>query len=209
MAQIVTTVDAVHGARTLADHAESVKQLAVADRIVLTKTDIADASVIASVTRRIQAINPSAPILRNPDASSLLDESTLQRDAVTQSWFDQQMQAGDTTEHLQNIRAFAIVFDHGLDWTLFSLWLTMLLNRHGDSLLRVKGILNVAGSEAPVAIHGVQHLVHPPVHMLGWPDDDRRSRIVFIVKDLDPIAIERSFAAFCGDPLGRRQPGCK
>jgi G3E family GTPase len=75
-------------------------------------------------------------------------------------------------------------------------WLTMLLNRHGEAVLRVKGILNVSGSPTPVAIHGVQHLVHPPVHMAAWPDGDRRSRLVFIVDGLERSAIERSLVAF-------------
>ena len=74
----------------------------------------------------------------------------------------------------------------------------MLINRHGDCVLRVKGILNVADAGAPVAIHGVQRLVHPPVHMSAWPDDDRRSRLVFIVDGLDPVLIERSLGAFLG-----------
>ena len=74
----------------------------------------------------------------------------------------------------------------------------MLLNRHGDRVLRVKGILNVADAGTPVAIHGVQRLVHPPVHMAAWPDDDRRSRLVFIVDGLDRGLIERSLGAFLG-----------
>jgi G3E family GTPase len=76
--------------------------------------------------------------------------------------------------------------DEPIDWTAFGVWLTMLLNRHGDRVLRVKGILNLGGESAPVAIHGVQHLVHNPVHMNAWPDGDRRSRIVFIVDGLAP-----------------------
>ena len=76
----------------------------------------------------------------------------------------------------------------------------MLLNRHGADVLRVKGILDVAGSDAPVAVHGVQHLVHKPVHMAAWPDGGRRSRLVFIVDGLDPLAVERSLRAFMGVP---------
>jgi G3E family GTPase len=72
----------------------------------------------------------------------------------------------------------------------------MLLHRHGDALLRVKGILNVADAAAPVTVHAVQHLVHPPRHLDAWPDEDRASRLVFIARGLDPTAIERSFRAF-------------
>jgi G3E family GTPase len=95
---------------------------------------------------------------------------------------------------------FGIDVDTALDWTLFGLWLTTLLNRHGERVLRVKGILNVAGTDAPVAIHGVQHLVHPPVHMAAWPDADHRSHLVFIVDGIDRVLIERSLQAFLGLP---------
>jgi G3E family GTPase len=95
-----------------------------------------------------------------------------------------------------SVHAFALAFEGPLDWTMFGVWLTMLLNRHGEAVLRVKGILNVAGSPTPVAVHGVQHLVHPPVHMAAWPDGDRRSRLVFIVDGLEQSAIEGSLAAF-------------
>jgi G3E family GTPase len=76
----------------------------------------------------------------------------------------------------------------------------MLLHRHGDALLRVKGILNVADAVTPVAVHAVQHLVHPPRHLGAWPDADRRSRLVFITRGLDLAVIERSFRAFSGVP---------
>jgi G3E family GTPase len=74
------------------------------------------------------------------------------------------------------------------------------VHRHGDALLRVKGILNVADAVTPVAVHAVQHLVHPPRHLGAWPDEDRRSRLVFIARGLDPVAIARSFRAFSGVP---------
>ena len=83
-----------------------------------------------------------------------------------------------------------------MDWTAFGLWMSMLLNRHGERVLRIKGMLNVAGVADPVLVNGVQHIVHPPTHMTGWPDGDRRSRIVFIVQDMDRAAIEDSLAAF-------------
>ena len=93
-------------------------------------------------------------------------------------------------------RTLALSIDEPVDWTRFGIWLTMLLHRHGDALLRVKGILNVADAATPVAVHAVQHLVHPPRHLEAWPDEDRRSRLVFIVRGLDPAVIERSFRAF-------------
>ena len=208
MAGVVTTVDAVNGARQLAMHPESVKQVAVADRIVLTKTDLAAAPTVASVVRRVRAINPDCVVLDahasgGADAALLSDDATVafgRRDPTIQAWLAEEMQAAATgaSRHAYDIHAFALVFDQPLEWTAFGIWLTMLLNRHGNEVLRVKGILDVAGADAPVAVHGVQHLVHPPVHMRAWPDGERRSRIVFIVKGLERGAIERSLAAFVG-----------
>src|SRR5262249_33767545 len=113
-------------------------------------------------------------------------------------WREGRGGGGDGNRHDETIYAFAFAFDGEIDWTRFGLWLTMLLNRHGERVPRVKGILNVAESATPVAIHGVQHLVHPPIHMAAWPDADRRSRLVFIVDGLDQALIERSLGAFLG-----------
>ena len=102
--------------------------------------------------------------------------------------------------HEGGIRAFSLVFDEQLDWTAFGIWLTMLLQARGSDLLRVKGLLNVGipGKEStgPLLLNGVQHVVHAPEHLDAWPDDDRRSRIVFIGRDLDPESVERSLLAF-------------
>jgi len=209
LGNVITTVDAVNGLCQLARHPESTKQVAVADRLVLTKTDLADSVSIQALAERLSRINPSAPLWRAAekplDAEALLSHdlfATAGRSEAARRWFaaelepHEQAPSTDRNRHDEAIRAFALAFDGGLDWTLFGLWLTMLLNRHGERVLRVKGILNVAGSPAPVAIHGAQHLVHPPVHMACWPDVDRRSRLVFIVDGLDRGLIERSLSAF-------------
>jgi G3E family GTPase len=106
------------------------------------------------------------------------------------------LQRRNENQHDSRIHAFAITFAGSLNWSVFGVWLTLLLQVHGKDVLRVKGILNVAGLPGPVAIHGVQHLIHSPVHLESWPDDERRSRIVFIVRDIAREDIERSFAAF-------------
>ena len=102
----------------------------------------------------------------------------------------------DRNRHDTNIRSFCLTFDQPIDWTTFGIWLTMLLQAHGEDVLRVKGLLDVRGMMGPVAVHGVQHVVHPPVHLKRWPSNDRRSRIVFIVRGLEQKAIETSLAAF-------------
>jgi G3E family GTPase len=196
---VVTAVDAVTGAASLDRHPESVKQAAAADRIVLTKTDIAATEAAAGLVRRLGALNPSAPIVRaaeeslDPDALLVRDGGGLPERALPAGAWLAEPAEGD--RHVDGVRSFAVTVDAPLDWTAFGVWLTMLLNRHGERVLRVKAILNVAGEAAPVAVHGVQHLVHPPVHMRAWPDGDRRSRMVFIVDGLDPALVRRSLAA--------------
>jgi G3E family GTPase len=192
LGNVVTTVDAVNGI----GRPESVKQVAVADRLVLTKTDLAPDS--SALTKRLRRINPDAPLWYA--AEQTIGAAELFDDTVRSP-----LRAIPTTSARPHgsVRAFALTFDGALDWTMFGVWLTMLLNRHGAKVLRVKGILNVAGSVTPVAVHGVQHLVHPPIHMAAWPDADRQSHLVFIVDGLDPTAIERSLRAFLGNaPIG-------
>ena len=185
LGNVITTVDAVNGL----GRPESLKQVAVADRLVLTKTDLApDCETLVGELRRL---NPDAALWRA--AEEKIDTATLFDDS-RQSTLRAYPAAAEAPHG--SIHAFAVAFDGALDWTMFGVWLTMLLNRHGNAILRVKGILNVAGSPTPVAVHGVQHLVHPPVHMAAWPDADRRSRLVFIVDGLERRAIERSLEAF-------------
>ena len=203
LSNVITTVDAVNGMRQLDAQPESVKQVAVADRLVLTKTDLAPAETARLLVERLRRINPTAPLWRNTDRA-VDAEALLARDALDDS--DQRGWQADVSllrhghthgnRHDDDIRAVALSWDQPVDWAMFGIWLTMLLHRHGNEVLRVKGILNVADTETPVAVHGVQHLVHPPTHMNAWPDTDRRSRLVLIVKGLAPTAIERSWRSF-------------
>ncbi len=218
LGNVVTTVDAVNGAAQLARQTESVKQVAVADRLVLTKTDLAEPEATTALLARIRALNPAAPLWRAAEqaipADALLAGDLFDlagKSEAARQWFAAELanvppphhHRHDPNRHGETIRAFSLVFDAPLDWTMFGIWLTMLLHRHGAAVLRVKGILNVAGTEAPVAVHGVQHLVHPPIHMAAWPSADRRSRLVFIVDALEPAAIERSLRAFAASKEGQ------
>jgi G3E family GTPase len=204
LGNVITTVDAVNGSRQLDAQPESIKQVAMADRLVLTKTDLATAEVAHRLMQRLRHINPGAPLWRGAeddlDADALLSANG---DDYAERWqpADRHGHAPDDHHrHADDIRTLALSFDEPVDWTRFGIWLTMLLHRHGDELLRVKGILNVAEAATPVAVHAVQHLVHPPRHLNAWPDADRRSRLVFIARGLDPAVIERSFRAFSGVP---------
>jgi G3E family GTPase len=196
---VVTTVDAMNGLWQLERYTESIRQVAVADRLVLTKTDLADSVTVARLMAQVRRVNPDAPLINGGVATgALLDHgrtgSTFSAAPIPDP--------SDENGHVGRVRSFVVTVEQPIDWTAFGVWLTMLLNRHGDKVLRVKGILNLAGEAAPVAIHGVQHLVHNPVHMTAWPDADRRSRIVFIVDGIEPELIRRSLAAFNG--LGAR-----
>ncbi|SFU47562.1 GTPase, G3E family [Methylobacterium sp. 174MFSha1.1] len=205
MGAVVTTVDAVNGPDQLARQPESVAQAAVADRLVLTKTDLATPAQVAATIAALRALNPDAPLLRA--AGATLDAAALLsgRQALTtvaESFRCVPAPAG-AGNHAADVSTFALVFEASIDWTRFGLWLTMLLHSHGSAILRVKGLLNVAGADTPVAIHGVQQLVHVPTHLSAWPDPaDRRSRLVFIIRGLDAGLIERSLRAFGLMPAG-------
>jgi G3E family GTPase len=99
----------------------------------------------------------------------------------------------------RDIVAFALDLPEAVDWTVFSVWLSLLLHAHGAQILRVKGLLNVEGADAPVVVHGVQQLVHPPSHLERWPTDDHSSRLVFIVRGLEPQRIQESLTHYLRD----------
>jgi G3E family GTPase len=99
--------------------------------------------------------------------------------------------------HLNDIASFCIEFDAPVEWPVFTLWFTLLLNRHGDNILRVKGLLAIAGTQQPVVVHAVHHLVHPVLHLDDWPDANRTARLVFITSGLTHAAVASSWQRFC------------
>ena len=187
---IVATVDALNG---LVED-ESLKQVAVADVLVVTKVDVAAPDGLET---RLRTLNPGAEIVEA--AFGEIEPARLFERPRTDPR-DVPVPEAHEHAHEGGIRAFSLLFDEQLDWTAFGIWLTMLLQARGSDLLRVKGLLNVGipGKEStgPLLLNGVQHVVHPPEHLDAWPDDDRRSRIVFIGRDLDPESVERSLLAF-------------
>jgi G3E family GTPase len=182
---VVTTVDAVHGVR----EPESVKQAAVADRLVVTKTDVAEPGAVREVEERLGRLNPAAPISRAVFGAIEPDRlfGSLERDL-------RELSLGGHA-HRDDVRALALFLDDELDWTAVGIWLTMLLQARGPDFLRVKGLLNV-GDAGPVLLNCVQHAVHPPVHLESWPDEDRRSRLVFIGRGFEREQLEVSLRAF-------------
>ncbi|MBZ7925903.1 GTP-binding protein [Ensifer adhaerens] len=214
---VITTADAVNCLTQLETYVESNRQAAVADRLVVTKSDLTDAGTVVALSDKLRIINPDAPLVLagepDLDLAALIDEGPPLRAGSLQSvsgfYCDAPtvLTTADGTAHASAVTSFVMTVERAVDWTAFGLWLTMLLNRHGERVLRVKGILNIAGEDRPVAIHGVQHLVHTPVHMERWPDEDRRSRIVFIVDGLDVGLLKRSFEAFSLDRSPAFAPG--
>jgi G3E family GTPase len=209
LGNVITVVDAVTGADALARYPESEKQAAIADRIVLSKTDLCEPGDEAALRSKLAKINRGAPIVDavrdGLDAATLLAQDIYEPEgkrAAIDAWLGDHDGGHDGDHeaahaaHTGDVSSFCLWFDGALDWTAFGIWMTMLLNRHGDKVLRIKGMLNVEGVADPVLINGVQHVVHPPTHMTGWPDGDRRSRIVFITRGIDRARIEASLAAF-------------
>lgn len=206
---VVATVDAVLGAATLSRFPEAARQVALADRVLLTKTDLLDAGdTVEPLLRQIRAVNPGASasvvqadVLSDVQLNGLLGlENPAPRDAAENFLRGSASEGRLRPAHLLDtgISSFSVVLSEALDWTAFGVWLTWLLHRHGASVLRVKGLLRVEQCEGPVAFHCVQHMVYPPQHLERWPDDKRESRLVFIVKDLDCARVERSLRAFNG-----------
>ena len=212
LANVITTIDAVNGASHLRQQPESVKQAALADKIIITKVDLAEPDVVDRLDATLLRLNPSAqrwPSANTPPTAAwLLSERLFDNDAGGAARGNQALSeeehghAGhghvghDVNRHDARIQAFTLDFDGGIDWNVFAVWFTLLLSSHGNDVLRVKGMLKVVGAGGPVVVNAVQHLVHSPIHLDRWPADWQRSRLVFIVRDLARADIEQSFAAF-------------
>lgn len=236
---VVTVVDAVNGDVTLDAHAEALKQAAVADRIVLTKTDLLDTPErrlgAERLRERLLQLNPGARIVdaatieatceklfdsglfspegKIPDVARWLSEEAYaghghhgqaHRDHSPGSHDDDhhEHQHYDVNRHDDRVRAFCLDTDRAVSFATLEMFFTLLTGLHGPRLLRVKGVIRVAEEpERPLVIHGVQHVIHAPVRLERWPQgDSRRSRLVFITRDLDERVVEGLFAAFMGEP---------
>lgn len=229
---VVTVVDAVNGAQTLDAHREAVKQVAVAERIVLAKTDLVeDAAAVSALKERLHALNPGAALLH---ADAPVDEIVagglfgldgkigdvaewLKTEAVEQAEHeshahqhahhhhhgdhDHHHHHHDVNRHDERIRAFCLTSDQPIRQGTLDMFLDLLRSSQGAKLLRVKGLVALAEDpDHPVVIHGVQHVIHVPAILPRWPSEDRRSRIVFIVDDLERETVEALWNAFLGKP---------
>ena len=259
---VVTLVDAVNGMATLDAQVEAVKQAAVADRLVLTKTDLCEsperAAAVRALRARLRILAPAAPILDaakgeatpralletglwRPETKTadvarwLAEEAYRDRDAghrhaphghhhghrhghghghghdddhVCGPACDHDhgddpghdhRHAHDPNRHDDHIRAFCLATDRPMSATALDLFLELLRSAHGPKLLRVKGVVRLAEDPArPLVLHVVQHVVHPVAQLDRWPDDDHRTRLVFITRDLEEAFVRRMFDAFVG-----------
>src|SRR6218665_2218924 len=201
---VITTVDAVHAHGQLERHPQSRKQVAVADRLVVTKAELASPGALAALLQELAQLNPAALVcLAGPkalDAQALLGQDMFQKQGKSEElgrWLDAARQRRYApVQHggaHGGIESFVLEPGNDVDWLAFSLWLSLLLHRHGEQVLRVKGLIHVAGASTPVAIHGVQQLMHPPLHLTRWPQGWHRSCLVFLVQGLAPEQVQASW----------------
>ena len=174
---VVTVVDAVTGGDTLEWSAEARRQAILADRLIVTKTDIAGDSALSTLTSRLRALNPGAEILEavsgEIDPQRLIEPVTDQRNPFVAE-----------AAHSDGIGSFVLAEETPMPWAVFARSMDTLMQLRGPDLLRVKGFLDVEGCKGPVLVQFVQHLAHPPVELEAWPDANRQSRVVFITRNI-------------------------
>ncbi|MCP3395002.1 GTP-binding protein [Bradyrhizobium sp. CCGB12] len=220
---IVATVDAVNGLNTLDTHPEAVRQIAVADRLLLTKTDLAPDDALVRLGARLVAINPVAAKsqVRNGivDPAKVLDAGLFDpaaRSADVAGWFEAASIAANEPHHHAHhhcegeacghhshhtydvgVSSYSLIIDEPIRRDPFARWLDYVAALKGEDLLRFKAIVHVAEQpNTPVVVHGVQHVFHPPITLAAWPSDDRRSRLVFIVRGIPREIIENTLCKF-------------
>ncbi|HFC05502.1 MAG TPA: GTP-binding protein, partial [Rhizobiales bacterium] len=218
---VITVIDAVNGDATLNAHQEAVKQVAVADRLVLTKADLLTGKEgedkLFAIIARLKKLNPAARMLeattgepspQNLFNTGIYDPATKTANVARWLAADAYENTGhkhhhkhDPNRHDDHIESFSITSDKAISQWNLDLFLELLRGYHGPNLLRVKGIVKQEEDpERPLVIHGVQHIFHPPFQLEKWPDDDHRSRLVFITRDIKKSQLEDLFKAFT-DPV--------
>lgn len=223
---VVTAVDATHAESQLDTQREAVRQVAMADRLLLTKCDLASPEQRERVTARLARLNPGAPLMevqgglapagalegcglydlsgKQPDVAQWLGDEAARRSAVAAPRYAPAGRAvsAPVTRHDASVVSHVLVFDEPLDWLGFSDAIGLLLQARGERILRVKGLLNVVGDPQPRVVQCVQHTAYPPSSLAEWPAEgpyaDRRSRVVFIVRDLPRDEIVQLISGFVG-----------
>jgi len=210
---VITTVDGVYGLGQLDEYYETVKQAAVADRLILTKSDLVDSQRLEMLKQRLHQLNPAAPILTTIDGNidvtqlfhvGLYDPTTKSMDV--QQWLraesyppemchsEESTNTTNVLRHDQSIQAFCLEYEQPLSWTVLNRWFQQLTALRGKDLLRVKGIVYTLETDLPVVVQGVQHIFQPPTTLPVWPTDRRHSQIVFITRNISKTVIEQMLA---------------
>lgn len=234
---VITTVDATHAEVQLDEHREALRQVAMGDRLLITKCDLASPAQRASLGERLARLNPGARQIevfggmpppgaisgcglydaagKIPDVGRWLGEEAARARTAGEAprtapmaW--RKPDAGERgaaavhapARHDDQIQSYVLTFDEPLDWLGFSDGLGLILQAYGERILRVKGLLNVAGDPLPRVVQCVQHVAYPPSSLPAWPDappcGDRRSRLVFIVRALPRTEVENILGSLCG-----------
>lgn len=214
---VVTVVDAQFGLDQLGGRPEAVRQVALADRLVISKGDLVEASAIDALAARLAALNPGArqicAVSGDLDPAALIDcglrdgdtfpavihwlaEEAVRTAGRSPSYTSARPRTADPLRHDEAVRAFAVSLDSPVAWGDFSATLDALQTRYGPQLLRIKGLVHVRGESAPRVVQGVHHLRYPEVPLPEWPDDDRRTRLVFIAREFDQAVVEAAFEPF-------------
>ena len=190
-ATVVTTVDTVLGESQLDEFPETVRQVSLADKILLTKTDQSETLQRQSLTAIVRQLNPGASIREIANGVIHPDEIFATTSPLTKRPPDTPV-TGSDFEHSKGIGSFRISLDGPLEWTDFVAWFDDLLFSRSRQILRVKGLLQVAGKRGPVVFQSVQHMVYAPIELQQWPDETRASELIFITCDLSRAAVENS-----------------
>lgn len=213
---VVTTVDCVYGLSQLDQHYETIKQAAVADRLILTKSDIAESTEVEALKQRLQQLNPAALLLTtinghieqvndlfhtglyNPETKSIDVQQWLQAEAYNtnnintqQIHFLKKPNFPLETQQDRYIQSFCVEYDEPLSWTVLNRWFQQLTALRGKDLLRIKGIVHTKESDLPIIVQGVQHIFQPPTTLPTWPSKTKKTQLVFITRNIEKKVLER------------------
>ena len=194
---VVVTADALHIGKELEEHREAAKQIAVADRLVITKCDAASRAQIGAARERLRAMNPAAELLESEGGSAALAAFRPAEGIALRSVQPETFHAHshDANRHDDRVRAHCFILDAPVSWSGLAAWSRIVAETLGDRLLRCKGIVEIAESGELVFIQGVQRVFHAPQRLRGWPDADHRSRLVCITRDAETAEIRRTLPA--------------
>lgn len=206
---VVATVDTVLGARQLDRHPETLAQVAAADRVVLTKSDLAAPEALTGLAARVREINPGALLLTathgDIEPGKVLDAVRFAGEGEGVKRWLGDMAPGEARSpvavrcapaHAEGLLAASVLWESPVAWPVLEAALARLVTLHPRHFLRIKGIVHLRGHEGPAAVHAVSELIYPPEALAAWPEGERRSRMVFITHGLEEGALKHLLDGF-------------